>query len=191
MRTKDIMGTKVNKRKADIVFYISLIVILCILLTILQPVRVQGTSMEKTLVSGDLLLMERNWLVDEYVQGDIIVVAKDSFRNGECIIKRIIAVEGQTVDIDNETGTVYIDGQALDESYARTPTYEKGEWAFPLTVDENCYFVMGDNREESVDSRYLEIGQVHENEIQGKIIWLLLPGTGEDGLDLKRIGTVN
>lgn len=147
--------------------------------------------MEITLVSGDLLLMQRSWLVSEYAQGDIVVAAKDSFHNGECIIKRIIAVEGQTVNIDNETGLVYVDDQALDESYAKTPTYEKGEWIFPLTVDENCFFVMGDNREESVDSRYLEIGQVHEDEIQGKIIWLLFPGMGEDGIDLKRFGTVD
>lgn len=182
---------KSKGKKSELYFYLTLGLTLIVFFSLFLPVRVQGESMESTLLNGDLLLMERNWLVGEYVQGDIIVAAKDSFRNGECIIKRIIAVEGQTVDIDNETGTVYIDGQALDESYARTPTYEKGEWAFPLTVDENCYFVMGDNREESVDSRYLEIGQVHENEIQGKIIWLLLSGTGEDGFNLKRFGMVN
>lgn len=182
---------KKPSKTGDIRFFVILVSVLLLFVLCFQPVRVLGTSMENTLNNGDLLIMVRDWLVDEYKKLDIVVAAKDSFNNGECIIKRIIAVEGQTVDIDNETGMVYVDGQALDESYALTPTYEKGEWVFPLTVDENCYFVMGDNREESVDSRYLEIGQVHEDEIQGKIIWLLFPGMGDDGINLKRFGTVN
>lgn len=186
--------SKSNKKPSkagEISFFVILASVILLFLLCFQPVRVLGTSMEGTLTNGDMLIMVRDWLVDGYKKQDIVVVEKDSFNNGECIIKRIIAVEGQTVDIDNETGIVYVDGKALDESYAKTPTYEKGEWAFPLTVDENCFFVMGDNREESVDSRYLEIGQVHEDEIQGKIIWLLFPGMGEDGIDFKRFGTVD
>lgn len=179
------------RRLANLRYYLILACAMMIFVLLFQPIRVQGSSMECTLIDGDFLLMCRDWIVPEYEVGDIVVVAKGSFRNGECIIKRIIAVEGQTVDIDNETGTVYVDGQALDESYALTPTYEKGELVFPLTVAENCYFVMGDNREESVDSRYLEIGQVHEDDIQGKIIWLLLPGIGNGEFNLKRIGAVN
>lgn len=147
--------------------------------------------MKTTLFDGDLLLMKRGWLVSEYVWGDIVVAAKDSYHNGECIIKRIIAVEGQTVDIDNETGLVYVDGVALDEPYALTPTCEKGELDFPITVAENCYFVLGDNREDSLDSRYSKIGQVHKDEIHGKIIWLIIPAIGDGRFDLKRIGTVN
>lgn len=183
--------SKKARRLTDIRYYLILVSAMLVFFLLFQPIRVQGSSMKNTLVDGDLLIMCRDWIVQGYEAGDIVVAAKDSFRNGECIIKRIIAVEGQTVDIDNETGMVYVDGQALDESYALTPTYEKGEWVFPLSVDENCYFVMGDNREESVDSRYLEIGQVQEDEIQGKIIWLLLPGMGVDGFNLKRFGTVN
>jgi len=182
---------KKPNKAGDIWFFIILTSVLLLFIICFQPVRVLGTSMENTLSNGDLLIMVRDWLVDDYKKMDIVVAAKDSFNNGEYIIKRIIAVEGQTVDIDNETGVVYVDGQALDESYALTPTYEKGECVFPLTVDENCYFVMGDNREESVDSRYLEIGQVHKDELQGKIIWLLFPGVADDGFNLKRFGKVN
>lgn len=181
-----------RKKKNDIgKFYISLVTILILVVSIFQTVKVQGTSMYMTLQNEDLLLMKRSWLVDEYVRGDIVVAAKDSYHNGEYIIKRIIAVEGQVVDIDNESGLVYVDGVVLDEPYALTPTYEKGELDFPITVAENCYFVLGDNREDSLDSRYSKIGQVHKDEIQGKIIWLIVPGMGDDRFDLKRIGTVN
>lgn len=177
-------------KKRDSGFYIFLIIALLVFLSAFQPVKVEGSSMENTLLNSDLLLMKRDWLVRQYAQSDIVVAAKDSFHNGGCIIKRIIAVGGQTVDIDNETGIVYVDGIALDETYTLTPTYEKGELAFPLVVDENCYFVLGDNREDSLDSRSLKIGQVHREEIQGKIIWLLLPGIGSDRFDISRIGTV-
>lgn len=188
------MVNKNNSKKMknrEILFYIILVTTLIAFLSFFNPVRVQGESMENTLLNGDFLLMKRSWLVSEYVQGDIVVAAKGSFHNGECIIKRIIAVEGQTVDIDNETGLVYVDGVALDEPYALTPTFEKGELKFPITVAENCYFVLGDNREESLDSRYSQIGLVHKDEIQGKIIWLIIPRIGDDRFDFKRIGTVN
>lgn len=182
---------KKERKVANLHYYFVLVCAMMIFIFLFQLIRVQGSSMKRTLVNGDLLIMCRDWIVQGYEVGDIVVAAKDSFHNGEGIIKRIIAIEGQTVDIDNETGMVYVDGVALNETYALTPTYEKGELVFPLTVEENCYFVMGDNREESVDSRHLEIGQVHEDEIQGKIILLLLPGMGDDGFNLKRIGTVN
>lgn len=179
------------KKSANLRYYFVLACSMMMFVIFFQPIRVQGSSMENTLVDGDLLLMCRDWMVQEHKVGDIVVAAKDSFHNGECIIKRIIAVEGQTVDIDNETGLVYVDGVVLDEPYALTPTYERGELDFPITVAENCYFVLGDNREESLDSRYAKIGQVHKDEIQGKIIWLIVPGIGDDRFDFKRIGTVN
>lgn len=177
-------------KKSELFFYIILGATLLLFFSLFLPVRVQGESMENTLLNGDFLLMKRSWLVSKYVQGDIVVAAKGSFHNGECIIKRIIAVEGQTVDIDNETGTVYVDGVALDESYAATPTYEKGELAFPLTVADNCYFVLGDNRNNSLDSRYSAIGQIHSSEIKGKISCLLIPGFGKGQFSLERIGPI-
>ena len=104
------------------------------------------------------------------------MVSKDNFKNGEPIIKRIIATEGQWVDIDFKAGVVYVDGTALDEPYANTPTTLYEGIAFPLMVEEGCVFVLGDNRNESKDSRSPDIGLVDQREILGKAIFLFLPG---------------
>ncbi len=157
-----------------------------------RAVVVVGDSMFDTLASGDRLLVLNNLVYSEPKRGDIIVASKDSFRGGECIIKRVIATEGQVVDIDFSTGTVYVDGQALDESYIYSPTTRPEGMRFPLTVDAGCIFVMGDNRLESMDSRNPSIGLIDEREILGKAFFLLWPGTGTDehpiDFDLSRIG---
>ena len=128
---------------------------------------------------------------NEPQQGDIIVAAKESFRNGEPIIKRVIATEGQTVDIDFGTGIVYVDDVALDEPYAKTPTTLKESVSFPLTVEEGCVFVMGDNRNRSKDSRFIEIGLIDTREIIGKAIFLCYPGNSDSGAqDFTRIGVL-
>lgn len=156
-----------------------------------RAVVVVGDSMNDTLVDGDRLLLISNLIYAEPKQGDIIVAAKDSFRNGEPIVKRIIATEGQTVDIDFKTGTVYVDGVALTEPYISTPTVENEGASFPLTVPEGCIFVMGDNRMNSLDSRSNQIGLIDEREIIGKVIFLLIPGSDDDHkFELGRIGLV-
>jgi len=154
---------------------------------------VSGPSMNQTLVNGDYLLLINNILYTQPKQGDVVVAAKESFKNGEPIIKRVIATEGQWVDIDFETGIVYVNGNALDEPYVNTPTnlYEGVE--FPLMVDEGCIFVMGDNRNESKDSRSPEIGLIDQREILGKAIFLFLPGKDPvtEKMNFKRIGAVS
>ena len=83
-------------------------------------------------------------------QGDIVVVSKKSFKDGEPIIKRIIATENQEVDIDFVAGIVYVDGVALDEPYTLTPTNNPEGTSFPLVVEEGCIFVMGDKVNASI-----------------------------------------
>ena len=136
--------------------------------------------------------MLNNFLYANPKCGDIIVASKDSFKNGEPIIKRIIATEGQTVDIDFEAGIVYVDGNALDEPYVNTPTNLKEGSTFPLTVAEGCVFVMGDNRNDSLDSRSTEIGQIDCREIMGKVLFLAIPGKdpGSGERDFGRIGAL-
>lgn len=182
-----------DQKKSDLRFFVSLITSLLLFLVVFQPVKVQGSSMETTLIDGDFLLMERTWLVENYNSGDIVIAAKADYKGGENIVKRIIAVAGQVVDIDDNTGTVYVDGVALKEAYASSITCKNGDMAFPCVVDEDCFFVLGDNRDESLDSRYTVIGQIHISEIKGKVICLVIPGTndGEFIFDMSRIGNID
>ena len=167
--------------------------ILLVFLLLFRVVVVSGPSMKNTLLHGDYIILLNNVLYGEPKQGDIIVASKDSFKNGEPIIKRVIATEGQKVDIDFATGIVYVDDKALDESYTLTPTNLYQGVEFPLVVDEGCVFVMGDNRNVSKDSRNPEIGQIDCREILGKAIFLLFPGADEytKSRDLKRIGVLS
>ena len=87
----------------------------------------------------------------------------------------MIAVEGQTVNIDFERGIVYVDGEPIDEPYIAEPTTEPLDFTGEITVDEGCVFVMGDNRNHSTDSRYSLIGQVDERCIMGKVYFTLFP----------------
>ena len=150
--------------------------ILLVFLLLFRVVIVSGPSMNQTLMHGDYLLLINNVFYTQPEQGDIIVAAKSSFDAGEPIIKRVIATEGQWVDIDFNAGIVYVNGTALVEPYTNTPTNLYEGINFPLMVDEGCVFVMGDNRNESKDSRSIEIGQIDKREILGKAIFLFLPG---------------
>lgn len=156
-------------------------------------VVVSGPSMKDTLVDGDWLLLAGNVLYGDPKKGDVIVASKDSFDDGKPIIKRVIALEGQTVDIDFEQGVVYVDGVALDEPYTRTSTTIDEGMDFPLVVSENCIFVMGDNRDNSKDSRSCEIGLIDKREILGKALFLFIPGNdrGYSKRDFTRIGGVS
>lgn len=180
------------KDAKDILMIVCLFMVVYMLF--FRAVVVVGDSMFDTLASGDRLLVLNNMVYKEPKQGDIIVASKDSFRGGECIIKRVIATEGQVVDIDFRTGTVYVDGQIMDEPYIYGPTTQPEGMKFPLTVAEGCIFVMGDNRPDSMDSRDPIIGLIDKREVLGKAFFLLWPGTGTRehpmAFDFGRIGVV-
>ena len=158
----------------DFVFLLS--GILLVILLLFRVVVVSGPSMRNTLIDGDYIILLNNIFYSEPKQGDIVVASKDSFRNGEPIIKRVIATEGQEVDIDFAAGIVYVDGTALIEEYTLTPTTQFEGMSFPIIVDDGCVFVMGDNRNNSKDSRDPEIGLIDRREIMGKAIFLAFPG---------------
>lgn len=180
---------KLFKEVRDI-FYI-LAAFMLVYALFFRAVVVVGDSMYDTLVPGDRLLLISNTIYTEPKQGDIIVASKDSFRNGECIVKRVIATEGQTVDIDFKTGIVTVDGVALEEDYIYSGTFLFEGISFPVTVDEGCLFVMGDNRMESMDSRNPQIGLIDCREVLGKVVFLLLPGEDGGTRDFTRIGVVD
>ena len=168
---------------------------LVMLLLIFRLVVVSGTSMNMTLLDGDYLLLLSNTFYRTPSQGDIVVISKDSFEDGAAFVKRVIATEGQTVDIDFTAGIVYVDGVALDEPYTNTLTNVSGGTLFPLVVEEGCIFAMGDNRGISKDSRYPDIGQIDTREILGKAIFLIVPGTNDlrnpQNRDFTRIGVID
>lgn len=159
----------------------------------LRVVRVDGPSMRETLQDQDLLAVQCGWLCGEYGPGDIVIIRKETFRDGSPIVKRVIATEGQTVDIDFAGGVVYVDGEALEEPYVREPTFTQEGMTFPLTVPEGEVFVMGDNRNDSDDSRDPALGTVDTRYIIGRAAAVLFPGADAETerRDWSRIGTLN
>ena len=145
-------------------------------------IGVDGHSMVPTLQDGDRLLVLTSLLYDDYQYGDIVVLRKESFLE-EPIVKRVIAREGQTVDIDFVTGSVTVDGVLLHEDYINELTFTEEGTEFPLTVPEGSIFVMGDNRNHSNDSRDSRLGTVDTRYVIGKAVFLAFPGadsvTGE------------
>ena len=135
---------------------------------------VSGPSMENTLFGGDLILV---WSVGYTPkQGDVVVLTQESYQE-DSIVKRVIATAGQQVDVDYDTNTVYVDGVALEEDYIKEQMFvpHYGEGINHVTVPEGCIFVMGDNRNNSADSRYPDIGIVDTRCVIGHGLMVLFP----------------
>ena len=169
-----------------------LAVVMILFLIFFRIIVVSGPSMKMTLLDGDYLLLISNMFYREPEKGDVVVVSKQDYDNGKPIVKRVIATEGQIVDMDFANGIVYVNGLPLEEDYINTPTNLDEGSVFPQIVEEDHVFVMGDNRNNSKDSRSLEIGQVDKREVLGKVALLMVPGTdhGAEARDVHRIGTV-
>ncbi len=169
-----------------------LLMVLITFLLVFRVIVVSGSSMYSTLWDGDYLLLLSNLFYHDPEPGDVVVISKESYDNGAPIVKRVIATQGQTVDIDFAAGIVYVDGIPLQEDYINNPTTNSEGTIFPLTVEENCIFVLGDNRQVSRDSRDPVIGQIDRREVLGKALVLFLPGTskGDFPRDWNRIGAV-
>ena len=151
-----------------------LAVLILVFTFVARIIVVSGPSMENTLQNGDAMLVWSLGYTPE--QGDVVVLTKRSYQE-DSIVKRVIATGGQTVDIDYATGTVYVDGVALEEDYIKeqmqVPSY--GDMVNHVTVPEGCLFVMGDNRNQSADSRYPEIGIVDERCVIGRVVAVIFP----------------
>lgn len=158
----------------------------------IRLIGVDGHSMVPTLQDGDRLLVTTFLLSGDYEYGDIVIIQKGSFAGGEPIVKRVIATGGQTVDIDFETGAVYVDGTLLEEDYINELTFVEEGTEFPLTVPEGSIFVMGDNRNHSSDSRDASLGTVDTRYVIGRAVILAFPGADETTgkRDFGRIGLI-
>lgn len=133
---------------------------------------VDGSSMIPTLHNNDRLVLFNHFY--EPKPRDIIVL--DSKGLNEAIVKRVIATEGQEVNIDFDQGKVYVDGTEQEEPYINELTYrDGGAFDYPVTVPKDCVFVMGDNRNNSTDSRYPQVGFVEKDTIVGHVIFRIFP----------------
>ena len=136
-------------------------------------IDVVGTSMNPTLNNSDKMLA--SGLFYKPSVGDVVVFKKNEYDPDKALVKRVIAVEGQEINIDFDKGIVYINGQPIVEDYILEPTFNKLDFIGPKTVPEGCVFVMGDNRNASVDSRKKEIGMVDTRLILGKVYFVIYP----------------
>lgn len=157
---------------------ISVVAVVVIFTFFFRVVGIKGPSMEQTLFENEKLIITNIGYKPK--NGDIVVISQN-YKNQENletepIIKRIIATEFQKVDIDFETGIVYVDDVPLDESeYLGSPTITSFDMKFPITVPEDHIFVLGDNRMQSRDSRDSGIGMVDERYILGHAVYRIYP----------------
>ena len=164
---------------------LTVFVIVMVFTYLLHPVNVVGTSMEDTLNENDRIFMSTVYTGPHYK--DIIVINNDKAYllddNGkiverdiadsqfkECIIKRVIAEPGQTIELNAETHEVIVDGKVLNEPYIKDPIQNEGSFKYPFKVPEGYYFVMGDNRLVSADSRHSDIGLIKKDQIYGRAV---------------------
>ena len=156
-------------------FMIALIIIVMLLTFVFRQVTVNGDSMNDTLQSGDKLILYSFMYKPQ--NGDIVVISHGKDYS-DPIIKRVIAVEGQSLKINYDTGEVTLDGVVLKEDYIKGLT----KWVHPSleipdVIPEGYVFVMGDNRENSLDSRSTQIGLIPVENIIGKAELRILPAS--------------
>ena len=153
----------------------ALAIVVVLFTVVLRVPAVVGPSMLPNLQEGDRVVV--SCLERDFQPSDVVVIESSGTALGEKIVKRIVAVEGQEVDIDFDAGVVYVDGEPLDESayISNGITTRFNDMEFPQVVPEGCVFVLGDNREVSLDSRDTRVGMVDCRHIIGKVRLVLLP----------------
>lgn len=160
------------------------IILICLLALVIvfyfgRQVKNSGDSMRPAVLDGDIVLVNRMiYDASKPKRGDIIVFKPNGNENARSYIKRIIGLPGETVQIKD--GEIYIDGEKLEEKYETTAIEDAGTASEEITLDGDEYFVLGDNRRNSEDSRMADIGNVKRSEIEGKA-WFVLSTKGNFG----------
>lgn len=149
---------------------VSLVTVSLLIVFVGRLCPVKGSSMESTLHEGDCIITTA--IHGKYRYNDVVAIRR---KDDTSIVKRVIGLAGDKIDIDFETGSVYLNDKLLDEPFINEPTAEARDFSGPVTVPEGHVFVMGDNRNHSDDSRVAKIGMIDERNIFGKVIFRVFP----------------
>lgn len=174
MKKNNFFQTALFKTTLKIVIIVAVLVSLLLnLFTFIMPVvKYYGTSMTPTLEDGQILIVSK---MSEIESGDIIAF----YYNNKVLVRRVMAVGNEQISID-VFGTVTVNGEELDEPYIKNKTLGQCNLDFPYNVPSGTFFVLGDNRDTSMDSRLTEIGAVTEDRLIGKVVFSIKPfGTKE------------
>ena len=157
------------KALSGTVYVLTIVAAIAVLIsTLVLPVlQIEGTTMSPTLSNGDIVLLTKT---TSFERGDICGFAW----NNKLLIKRVIGLPGDWIEMDKD-GTVYLNGVALDEPYAMQISYGECDLEFPYQVPQEQYFVLGDMRESSIDSRNTLVGCVENEQILGKLFLRVWP----------------
>ena len=158
-----------NKALRGTVYVLTFVAAVAVLIaTLVLPVlQIEGTSMEPTLYNGDIVLLMKTTRFD---RGDLCGFTW----NNKLLIKRVIGVPGDWIEIDTD-GTVYLNGEKLDEPYVEQKALGECDLEFPYQVPQEQFFVIGDMRESSIDSRNTVIGCIPKEQIVGKVFFRVWP----------------
>lgn len=158
-----------NKALSGTVYVLTIVAAVAVLIaTLVLPVlQIEGTSMEPTLQNGDVVLLMKT---TRFNHGDLCGFTW----NNKLLIKRVVGVPGDWIEIDTD-GTVYLNGEKLDEPYVQQKAFGECDLEFPFQVPQEQYFVIGDMRESSIDSRNTMIGCIPKDQIVGKVFLRVWP----------------
>ena len=167
-----------NQKSAFLGYAVYVVILIFVLLLapkyLVEKILVDGTSMECSLYNGEQVLIEK---VSRYLDGpdrfDVVVFTKNHSTYTKTYVKRIIGLPGESVQIVNNR--IFINGEELKEEFGKNPIDMAGIAAEPIQLEEDEYFVLGDNREVSVDSRSATVGIVHIQEMDGVVFLRVAP----------------
>ena len=173
---------KKEKKSMPIALQLVLLVVMIVVLrNVMGTVLVKGSSMEPNFNHGDLVFINKlSTSVGSPDYGDVVICKLDEGTGYENIIKRVIGLPGDEIDIvenedDEDVYDLYVNGEYIEEDFLGEPMMTDGNIEYPFEVPANSYFVMGDNRNESLDSRRESVGAIHKDDLMGKVVLRLYP----------------